>query len=118
MILGSYSISNMITMYKNRKENEKEKLNQYVWMVILSSILWIAALILLVYYWTSLELWAQVFGITGLLFNAAGPIFTLLVIYLGIKDSDSLEMINTKVPVVSTVIKPLNSVSKIDTPPL
>lgn len=115
MILGSYSISNILIMYKDH--DRKEKFNQYIWMVVLSSIMWIAALILLVYYWTSLELWAKLFGITGLLFNGAGPIFTLLVIYLGIKDLDSVDEINSNL-LPTEALKSSITQPKIDSPPL
>lgn len=113
MILGSYSISNILIMCKDPEK--KENFNQYIWMVVLSSIMWIAALILLVYYWTSLELWAKLFGITGLLFNGAGPIFTLLVIYLGIKDS--VDEINSNL-LPTEALKSSITQPKIDSPPL
>lgn len=135
MILGSYSISNILIMYKD--QTKREKLSEYVWVIVLYSIVWILALILLVYYWTSLELWAQIFGSIGLLFNEGGPVFTLLVIFLGMKEDQTLRMNEVKsLPLSSTSdnkssdntssVSPTKisqvsvtpTPSKIDTPPL
>jgi hypothetical protein len=84
MLLGSYSIPQLLAMYKDTEQ--RSKLNNYVWLMTLAALLWIVALVLLIYYWNDLDLWAQVFGVIGLFFNAGGPLFTLLVIYIGMSD--------------------------------
>jgi hypothetical protein len=85
MIVGTYSISHLLSMYKD--PYQRPKLEKYIWLVVLSGIIWITAVALLVYYWYEMELWAQLFAISGLFFNAGGSLFSILVIYLGLKDT-------------------------------
>lgn len=81
MILGTYSIPHIISMYQN--PDQRTKLNQYIWLMVMSVILWITAFGMLVYYWNQLELWAQVLGVIGLFFNSVGSLFTIFVVYFG-----------------------------------
>ncbi len=94
MLLGSYSIPHLLTMYKDPEQSDK--LKKYIGLMIFVAIVWITALILLIYYWNSLDLWAQIFGVVGLFFNSGGALFTLLVIYLGMSDEEQTEVGATK----------------------
>ena len=110
MILGTYSIPHMISMYKN--PDQRAKLNQYIWLMIISVILWIFAFGMLIYYWNQLELWAQVLGVLGLFFNSFGALFTIFVVYFGtIKESNySSEMNLLPKSVPETAIVPETAV--------
>ena len=94
MLLGSYSIPHLLTMYKDPEQSDK--LKNYIGLMIFVAIVWITALILLIYYWNSLDLWAQIFGVVGLFFNSGGALFTLLVIYIGMSDEEQTEVDATK----------------------
>lgn len=85
MLLGTYSIPHLVSIY--RDPSQRSKITTYAWLVILGFVVWLTAFVLLFYYWNQLELWAQVFALIGLFFNVGGSIFSILVIYLGMKDS-------------------------------
>jgi hypothetical protein len=108
MILGSYSIPHIIEMYKD--VNQQHKLNEYIWLLIFSVIIWITAFIMLIYYWNTLELWAQVLGVVGLFFNSFGPLFTIFVVYFGIKQDKKIEL--------DMSINPLYSAPVFNPPPI
>lgn len=121
MILGTYSISHLLSMYKD--PYQRPKLEKYIWLVVLSGIIWITAVVLLVYYWYEMELWAQLFAISGLFFNAGGALFSILVIYLGLKDQtiqpkspiDSVLAItpNPSLPTITALNKTLPAVENV-----
>ena len=87
MIFGHYSLNHLTSLYKD-PDKRKQVTNNSV-TVILLLLLWVTAAIFLVYYWNTLELWAKVAGIIGLLFNSGGPLITLLSIWLGRLPSDT-----------------------------
>ena len=87
MLIGSYSIPHLRMLY--RDPEQQLLLRQYTLLLVFLFLLWVTALILLIYYWNTLEVWAQVIGIIGLFFNAGGSILTILVVFFGGKDTSS-----------------------------
>jgi len=85
MLIGSYSIPHLRMLY--RDPEQQLLLRQYTLLLVFLSLLWLTALILLIYYWNTLEVWAQVIGIIGLFFNAGGSVLTILVVFFGGKDT-------------------------------
>ena len=81
MIIGKYSLKNIYGRYND--PNERELLREEWAMLILYFVIWVTALLLLILYWSQLELWARVVGILGLLTFSEGPLITLVVIWLG-----------------------------------
>jgi len=69
---------------------QRPLLRKYMFLLIFGAIIWIAALILLIYYWMFLETWARVVGIAGLFFNVGGSLLTILVVFFGMKDMSLL----------------------------
>ena len=88
MILGTYSIPHIYSIYKNNQNHSTESTN-YFWLMTITVILWLTAFGLLLYYWYNLSLWARTFALIGLFFNVGGSIFTILVIFLGLNENPS-----------------------------
>ena len=102
MIVGYYSVSHLYKMYCDPEQ--RPHLQKYAPLLVIGSILWLTALILLVYYWNLLETWAKIIGICGLFFNVGGSLVTLLVIFSGLKNDiipdkldDSEDSLNTSI---------------------
>ena len=101
MLLGSYSVPHLMAMYKYPEQ--RSKIRQYTWLIIVAFLIWIAVLFLLFYYWPRLELWARVLAVIGLFFNVGGAIFSLLVIYLVMMPSDQVDVMPfTPVPSIQS----------------
>jgi len=56
-----------------------------VWMIafVIALILWVWALIAIIKYWNVLPTWAKVLGLICILTPIGGPIFTLIIVYMG-----------------------------------
>lgn len=83
MLVGSYSLYHLRSMYNDPLQ--RHLLRKYMALIIIGTIIWFIALILLVYYWDFLETWAKVVGIAGLFFNVGGSLLTVLVVFFGMK---------------------------------
>lgn len=56
----------------------------FIFMALISLILWIWAVVILVKYWNQLPSWAQVLGIIGVLpILPGGTILTIIAVYIG-----------------------------------
>lgn len=104
MLVGSYSLYHLRSMYNDPLQ--RHLLRKYMALIILGTIIWFIALILLVYYWDFLETWAKVVGIAGLFFNVGGSLLTVLVVFFGMKNT------------VVIPTKPIENIIKIDSPVL
>ena len=102
MLLGTYSIPHLHSMYQDPEQ--RKKLNNYILAMIIALILWFTAIGLLIYYWNNLDLWAKIFAIIGLFFNAGGSIFSILVIYLGLNENNIPEKSSINSPFAVTLI--------------
>lgn len=100
MLIGSYSITHLRAMYNDPQQ--RHHLEKHRNLFIFGAIIWLLALVLLIIYWKYLETWARVIGIIGLLFNYGGSLFTLFVIFFGMKDS------NLPDPVPEVTVQPTN----------
>jgi hypothetical protein len=81
MIVGKYSLKNL---YERYHDPEQYDVLRDEWaMLVIYFVIWLSALLLLIYYWSRLELWARVIGLLGLLTSFGGPLITLLAIWLG-----------------------------------
>jgi hypothetical protein len=105
MLIGSYSITHLIDMYNDPKQ--RCHLEKHRNLLIFGAIIWILALVLLIIYWKYLETWARVIGVIGLLFNYGGSLFTLFVIFFGMKPSISPD------PVQEVAIQPTNDANEL-----
>lgn len=104
MLIGSYSIMHLREMYRDNTDKQRtELIKKYM---IIGGVLWLVALCLLIYYWNTLELWAKVVGIIGLLYNYGGFLLTMLVVLVGstdkIIDTQSTTP-TTKIPTVPEI---------------
>jgi hypothetical protein len=91
-------------MYRDNTDKQRtELIKKYM---IIGGVLWLVALCLLIYYWNTLELWAKVVGIIGLLYNYCGFLLTMLVVLVGssnkIIDTQSTTP-TTKIPTVPEI---------------
>lgn len=105
MLIGSYSITHLIDMYNDPKQ--RCHLEKYRNLFIFGAIIWLLALVLLIIYWKNLETWARVIGVIGLLFNYGGSLFTLFVVFFGVKDS------NIPDPVPEVTVQPTNDAAEL-----
>ncbi len=105
MLIGSYSIVHLRDMYND--PHQRHHLEKYRNLFIFGAIIWILALVLLIIYWKNLETWARVIGVIGLLFNYGGSLFTLFVIYFGMKNVTSPD------PVPEVTIQPANEAAEL-----
>lgn len=81
MIIGKYSLKNIYERYHD--PDQRNALTDEWTILLLYFLIWVSALLLLIYYWSQLELWAQIIGILGLLTSTGGPLITLLAVWLG-----------------------------------
>ena len=105
MLVGSYSITHLRQMYND--PHQRPFLEKYRNLFMFGAIIWLLALVLLIIYWRSLETWAKVIGIIGLLFNYGGSLFTLFVIFFGIKET------NLPDPVPEMTLVPANQAAEL-----
>lgn len=84
MIIGSYSVFHAKRVYDDSDPDRKIYVREYMILFMFALIIWFVALSLLVYYWNTLELWARVIGVLGLLFNSGGSLITILVVLVGV----------------------------------
>ena len=105
MLIGSYSITHLRAMYNDPQQ--RHHLEKHRNLFIFGAIIWLLALALLIIYWKNLETWARVIGVIGLLFNYGGSLFTLFVIFFGIKDSNSPD------PVPEVTVQPTNEAAEL-----
>lgn len=81
MIIGKYSLKNIYERYND--PHQRDTLKDEWTILVLYFVVWVSALLVLIYYWSQLELWARILGLVGLLTIAEGPIITLLAVWLG-----------------------------------
>ena len=55
----------------------------FLFVFIITTVVWIWALVTLINNWNTLETWAKILGIIGLFLGIGGPIMTLVVSHLG-----------------------------------
>jgi hypothetical protein len=97
MIIGKYSLKNLYERYHDPEQYDA--LRDEWAMLVLYLVIWTSALLLLIYYWSRLELWARVIGIVGLLTTFEGPLITLLAVWLG-------RITDMTVPTIPTLDRP------------
>ena len=97
MIIGKYSVKNLYERYNDPEQYDT--LRDEWTMVVIYLVIWTSALLLLIYYWSRLELWARVIGIVGLLTTFEGPLITLLAVWLG-------RITDMTVPTIPTLDRP------------
>lgn len=81
MIIGKYSLKNIYERYND--PDQRDTLKEEWGMLVLYFVIWVTALLLLIFYWSQLELWARIIGLVGLLTFAEGPLITLVAVWLG-----------------------------------
>lgn len=103
MCYGNYSFINMSKElfenkttegYDGEEQNSSEmieKLGKRTFMMLffLNLLVWVWALLLVIFYWNSLKTWVKVAGVLGLLGLFGGPILTIVVVYISLYDNDN-----------------------------
>jgi hypothetical protein len=81
MIIGKYSLKNIYERYYDPEQYDS--LRDEWAMLVIYFVIWTSALLLLIFFWSRLELWARVIGLLGLLTTFEGPLITLVAVWLG-----------------------------------
>ena len=90
MIFGYYSLRNVYSMHQDPEQ--REELERQWITILFYFLLWVTSIVLLIYYWSRLEVWARVIGVIGLIVSNGGPLVTLLVIWLGQTKNEIVEI--------------------------